>query len=324
MLTPGLRIGPYEVIAKLGEGGMGEVFRGRDTRLRRDVALKVLPQAALDDDDRRSRLEREAQVLASLNHPNIAQVFGVEDAAGTPVIVMELVEGDTLADRLVAGALPIREALLAALQLCDGLEAAHDRGVVHRDLKPANIKLRPDGSIKILDFGLAKALAQGSGTSDSPTMASPGVTNAGIVLGTAAYMSPEQARGKVVDKRADIWAFGCVLYEMLSGAAAFPGETTTDILAAVVQREPDWTRLPSALPPGSASCCTVASRRTSRTVSAISAMPGLPSSARFGRRPRPTNGRQRPRWPRRVLSVAAPPSFSRFSADLPRRRHCLE
>ena len=245
----GKKLGPYEVLDKLGEGGMGEVFRARDTRLRRDVALKVLPLSALGDDDRRNRFEREAQVLASLNHPNIAQVFGVADAAGTPVIVMELVEGDTLADRLAGGALPTREALLAAVQLCDGLEAAHDRGVVHRDLKPANIKLRPDGSIKILDFGIAKALAQGSGASDSPTMASPGVTGAGIILGTAAYMSPEQARGKVVDKRADIWAFGCVLYEMLTGATAFRGETTTDILAAVVQREPDWSRLPSALPP---------------------------------------------------------------------------
>jgi serine/threonine protein kinase len=193
----GKKLGPYEVLDKLGEGGMGEVFRARDTRLRRDVALKVLPLSALGDDDRRNRFEREAQVLASLNHPNIAQVFGVEDAAGTPVIVMELVDGDTLADRLAGGALPTREALVAAVQLCDGLEAAHDRGVVHRDLKPANIRLRPDGSIKILDFGIAKALAQGSEASDSPTMASPGVTGAGIILGTAAYMSPEQARGKV-------------------------------------------------------------------------------------------------------------------------------
>jgi serine/threonine-protein kinase len=241
-------------VAPLGAGGMGEVFRGHDTRLKRDVALKVLPLTAVSDPDRRSRFDREAQVLASLNHPNIAQVFGVEEADGAPVIVMELVEGPTLADqieglRAKGSALPIDEALPIAVQLCDGLEAAHERGVIHRDLKPANIKVRPDGAIKILDFGLARVLS-GDAPIDpghSPTMAAP-ETGIGTVLGTAAYMSPEQARGRAVDKRTDIWAFGCVLYEMLSGQPAFSGESTTDVLAAVVQRDPDLEKLPSHVP----------------------------------------------------------------------------
>jgi len=228
---------------------MGEVFRAHDVRLKRDVALKVLPISAVSDPDRRSRFDREAQVLASLNHPNIAQVFGVEDADGAPVIVMELVEGPTLADRLAKGALPIDEALPIASQMCDGLEAAHERGIIHRDLKPANIKVRADGAIKILDFGLARVLA-GDAPLDpgqSPTMAPPD-TGVGIVLGTAAYMSPEQARGRAVDKRTDIWAFGCVVYEMLTGQPVFSGESTTDVLAAVVQRDPDLSLLPPRTP----------------------------------------------------------------------------
>ena len=248
-LRPGTRVGPYEVVAPLGAGGMGEVFRAHDMRLKRDVALKVLPISAVSDPDRRSRFDREAQVLASLNHPNIAQVFGVEDADGAPVIVMELVEGPTLADRLAKGALPIDEALPIASQMCDGLEAAHERGIIHRDLKPANIKVRADGAIKILDFGLARVLA-GDAPLDpgqSPTMAPPD-TGVGIVLGTAAYMSPEQARGRAVDKRTDIWAFGCVVYEMLTGQPVFSGESTTDVLAAVVQRDPDLSLLPPRTP----------------------------------------------------------------------------
>ena len=248
-LPAGARIGAYEVIGPLGAGGMGEVFRARDSRLRRDVALKILPRAALDDPDRRARFDREAQVLAALNHPNVAQVFGVEDAGGTPVIVLELVEGATLAGHIGGRPLPVADALAIALQICDGLEAAHERGIIHRDLKPANIQVRDDGAVKILDFGLARALAEEASVdaSHSPTVLG-GRTETGIILGTAAYMSPEQARGRAVDKRADIWAFGCVLYEMLTGSPAFPGETTTDILSAVVQQSPDWSRLPAGLP----------------------------------------------------------------------------
>ena len=252
-IQPGSRVGGYEVSGLLGEGGMGEVYRARDLRLKRDVALKVLPEGIRHDPDRLARFEREAQALAALNHPNIATVHGFEDSDGEPILIMELVEGATLADQLRDGPLRPDEARTMALQIVDGLDAAHEQGVVHRDLKPANIKIRPDGTLKILDFGLAKIFA-GSDEShrtdlaNSPTLTAPMMTTAGVVLGTAAYMSPEQARGRPVDKRADIWAFGCVLYEMLTGHPAFDGETSTDILAAIVQREPDWTRLPAALP----------------------------------------------------------------------------
>ena len=224
------------------------MFRARDARLKRDVALKILSPSAVGDAQRRSRFDREAQVLAALDHPAIAHVFGVEMHGDAPVIVMEVVEGATLADRIARGPLPLDESLPIAMQLCDGLEAAHERNIVHRDLKPANIKVRPDGTIKILDFGIARVLATDTvaDTANSPTVL--GGTEAGIILGTAAYMSPEQARGRAVDKRADIWAFGCILYEMLSGAAAFAGESTTDILADVVKREPDWQRLPGGVP----------------------------------------------------------------------------
>ena len=247
-LTLGARVGAYDVVAPIGAGGMGEVFRARDARLKRDVALKVLPAAAVADADRRARFEREAQVLAALDHPNIAKVYGVEDADGAPVIVMELVEGLTLAERVAGGALPVAEALAVALDLCQGLAAAHDSGIVHRDLKPANIKVRPDGVVKILDFGLALAQNESGGDlADSPTVV--GIrTMPGAILGTAAYMSPEQARGRQVDARADTWAFGCVLYELLTGRPAFHGETITDILAAVVHTDPDWSALPAALP----------------------------------------------------------------------------
>jgi serine/threonine-protein kinase len=248
-LTAGTQIGPYEVVGHIGAGGMGEVYRARDTRLKRDVALKVLPAAAVSDPDRRSRFEREALVLASLNHPAVAQIFGVEPHGGSFVIVMELVEGVTLAERLASGPLPLDEALPIARQICDGLEAAHERGIIHRDLKPANIKLRPDATIKVLDFGLARALTDESAidAASSPTVLGAR-TEMGIILGTAAYMSPEQARGRTVDRRADIWAFGCVLFEMLTGTQAFAGESTTDILAAVVQQEPDWSRVPAHVP----------------------------------------------------------------------------
>ncbi len=255
-MLKGDRLGPYQVLDLIGEGGMGRVYRARDTKLNRDVALKVLPDSVVGDADRMARFTREAQTLASLNHPNIAHVHGLEDSNDGQALVMELVEGEDLAQRLVRGAIPDDEALAIARQIADALEAAHELGIVHRDLKPANIKVRPDGTVKVLDFGLAKALStetSHSALADSPTMAAPQRTRAGIILGTAGYMSPEQARGRVVDKRTDIWAFGCVLYEMLAGVATFAGDTTTDILAAVIQRDPDWSKLPPTLSPRIAS-----------------------------------------------------------------------
>jgi serine/threonine-protein kinase len=256
-LTPGTRLGPYEVSAQIGEGGMGQVYRATDTNLKRAVAIKVLPESVASDAERLARFQREAEVLASLNHPNIAAIYGLERSGGTTALVMELVEGPTLADRIAQGAIPFDEALPIATQVADALAAAHERGIVHRDLKPANVKVRPDGAVKVLDFGLAKALDQGSGIrdqgsghlADSPTITSPAMTQAGMVLGTAAYMSPEQARGKAVDRRADIWAFGCVLYEMLTARRAFAGDEVSDTLASVLAREPDWTLLPATVSP---------------------------------------------------------------------------
>jgi len=256
-LTPGTRLGPYEILAPLGAGGMGEVYRARDAKLNRDVALKILPDTFINDADRLARFRREAQVLASLNHPNIAAIYGFEDSGATHGLILELVEGPTLADRIVQGPIPLHDAMRMARQIADALEAAHELGIVHRDLKPANIKLKgagddADGVVKVLDFGLAKAMTRdaGSGAQDnanSPTLTA-NATAMGTIIGTAAYMSPEQARGRPVDRRADIWAFGAVVYEMLSGRAAFPGDTVTDILAAVVTREPDWAALPPATP----------------------------------------------------------------------------
>ncbi|MCI0403487.1 MAG: protein kinase, partial [Acidobacteria bacterium] len=245
----GRTLSHYRVTHKLGAGGMGEVYRARDERLGRDVALKVLPEGFGRDPDRMARFEREAHLLASLNHPNIAAIHGLEEAAGTRFLVLELVEGETLAEQLARGSLPVAEALKLAQQIAEALEAAHEKGVVHRDLKPANIKVTPEGRVKLLDFGLAKALASEAPLefSDSPTI-SDVATRPGAVLGTAAYMSPEQARGRPVDKRADIWAFGCVLYEMLTAARPFGGETRTDTLAAILNREPAWTGLPSTTP----------------------------------------------------------------------------
>ncbi len=250
-LLSGTRLGPYEIIAPIGAGGMGEVYRARDTKLNRDVALKVLPEMFAADADRLARFRREAQVLASLNHPNIAHLYGFEDAGATHALVMELVEGPTLADRIAAGPIALADALPIAKQIAEALEAAHEQGIIHRDLKPANIKVRDDGTVKVLDFGLAKALNPSSGTNggamNSPTMTAR-ATQMGVLIGTAAYMSPEQARGQTVDRRADIWAFGVVLYEMLSGRRAFPGETTSDTLAAVLKTDPDWTALPGTTP----------------------------------------------------------------------------
>jgi eukaryotic-like serine/threonine-protein kinase len=251
-LTIGQEISHYRVVAKLGAGGMGEVYRARDAKLGRDVALKVLPQAFARDADRMARFQREAKVLASLNHPNIASIYGLEDSGATHALVMELVEGPTLADRIRSGPIPISEVLPIAKQMCEALEYAHERGIVHRDLKPANVKVTVDDAVKVLDFGLAKALegdASSIDISTSPTL-SRIATMQGVLLGTAAYMSPEQAKGKAVDRRADIWAFGCVLYEMLTGKMAFHGESVTDTLAAVIKEEPDWSELPAGTPIG--------------------------------------------------------------------------
>jgi eukaryotic-like serine/threonine-protein kinase len=253
-LAPGVRLNQYEVVDKLGEGGMGEVYKARDTRLQRHVAIKILPGAFARDADRVARFEREAHVLASLNHPHIAQIYGVEESGGMAALVMELVDGRTLAEMpLGAVGIALDDALDIARQIAEALEAAHEQGVVHRDLKPANVKVRPDGTVKILDFGLAKAMiTEPAGVSaaldDSPTFTSPAVTQLGVILGTAAYMAPEQARGKAIDRRVDIWAFGCVLYEMLTGRRPFAGETVTDVLSAVVSREPDWHALPAGVP----------------------------------------------------------------------------
>jgi serine/threonine protein kinase len=271
-LAAGTRLGVYEVVSLLGEGGMGQVYRGRDTRLQRDVALKILPDSFAADADRLMRFEREAQTLAALNHAHIAAIYGLEESVSTSpgqtrirALVMELVEGEDLSVRLSRGPIPLDEALPIASQIAEALEAAHEAGIIHRDLKPANIKVRPDGTVKVLDFGLAKALdtADGirppspgfggtgpaDGNANSPTITSPMLLTVGaVILGTAAYMSPEQAKGRPVDRRTDIWSFGCVLYEMLTGKQAFEGEDVTGILGAIVKTEPDWTRLPASTP----------------------------------------------------------------------------
>ena len=268
-LGVGTRVGVYEVIGSLGAGGMGEVYRARDTRLKREVALKILPASLASDPERLARFQREAEVLASLNHPNIAAIYGFEEAdpptgsgQATRALVMELVDGETLAERIGRGAIPVDDALPIARQIADALEAAHEQGIIHRDLKPANIKVRSDGTVKVLDFGLAKlteageagraSVAAGAGFSRpdtvSPTIMSPAMTGVGVLLGTAAYMSPEQSKGKPADKRSDIWAFGCVLYEMLTGRRAFEGEDVAETLAFVLTKEPAWNALPSRMP----------------------------------------------------------------------------
>jgi eukaryotic-like serine/threonine-protein kinase len=262
-LTAGTRLGPYEILAPLGAGGMGEVYRARDTKLNRNVALKILPDAFASDADRLARFSREAQTLAALNHPSIAQIHGFEESGDVRALVMELVEGEDLSAVIARGPVPVSDALAITRQVALALETAHDAGIVHRDLKPANIKVKEDGTVKVLDFGLAKALDPNAGwspglsksagfadpSSNSPTMTSPAMTAMGMILGTAAYMSPEQAKGRAVNRRADIWAFGCVLYEALTGTRAFPGDDLTETLAAVVRGEPDWSLLPADLPP---------------------------------------------------------------------------
>ena len=253
--SAGRRLGPYEILEPLGAGGMGEVYRATDTKLGREVAIKVLPSEVTGNAERLARFRREATLLAALNHPHIAAIYGLEEADGNPFLVLELVEGENLAERLKRGPIPVEEALEIAEQIAEALEEAHNKGIVHRDLKPANVKLTPDGKVKVLDFGLAKAWAgeaaegpsSSTAMSQSPTLAHTG-TAAGVILGTAAYMSPEQARGKPVDKRGDVWAFGVVLWEMLTGRALFAGDTVTDIIAAVVKEEPDLDALPAATP----------------------------------------------------------------------------
>lgn len=252
---PGTRLGVYEISAAIGEGGMGQVFRARDTKLDRDVAIKVLPEAFAHDADRLTRFTREAKTLASLNHPHIAGIYGLEETTDVTALVMELVEGEDLSQRIARGAIPFDEALPIAKQVAEALEAAHEQGIIHRDLKPANIKVRSDGTVKVLDFGLARTVdasvagrAGGAGGENSPTITTPAMTQAGMILGTAAYMSPEQARGKVVDKRTDVWAFGAVLFEMLAGVRPFAGEDATEMIAAVVKSTPDWSALPADVP----------------------------------------------------------------------------
>jgi eukaryotic-like serine/threonine-protein kinase len=267
MLGVGTRLGSYEILTLLGAGGMGEVYRAHDSRLGRDVALKILPEAFRSDPERLARFEREARALAALNHPNIAAIYGIEEQPGATALVLEFVEGETLADIIhrseassrksegavlqtshfrlqTSGGLPVAEALSVARQIADALDAAHEKGIIHRDLKPANIKITPGEVVKVLDFGLAKAIdpvhagLSAADLSNSPTM-STGGTRAGMILGTAAYMSPEQARGLAVDRRTDIWAFGCVLYELLTGRVAFPGDTVSDVIAGILTRDVD-------------------------------------------------------------------------------------
>jgi Tol biopolymer transport system component len=249
-LLVGAQFGSYRIVSLLGEGGMGEVYRARDSKLGRDVAIKVVAAASLANPERLARFEREARVLATLNHPHVGAIYGLEEQGGVRGLVLELVEGATLAERLASGPLPVPEALTAARQIADALEAAHDKGIIHRDLKPANIKINTDGTVKVLDFGLAKVLAvDGSAPDLSHLPTVDNGTREGVIAGTVAYMSPEQARGKTVDKRTDIWAFGAVLYEMLAGRAAFRGETNSDTIAAILEREPDWSATPANTPP---------------------------------------------------------------------------
>jgi Tol biopolymer transport system component len=320
-LAPGMRFGSYEVAAQIGVGGMGEVYRARDIKLNRDVALKVLPDSFVNDPDRLARFQREAHVLASLNHPNIAAIYGVEEVPGAAsgqtavrALVMELVEGPTLAERIAEGPIPIDEAIGIAAQIAEALGAAHDQGVVHRDLKPANIKVKPDGTVKVLDFGLAKAAEPAMSTSSgavsqSPTITTPAMTQIGVLLGTAAYMSPEQAKGRPADKRSDVWAFGCVFYEMLTGTRAFAEDDISETLAAILKSEPEWTRIPSDVPQAVRTLiqrCLVKDRRQ-RVANISAAKFVLCELSNLGTRPPTANvaAAPRSRWQRVLPPLAA-------------------
>ena len=316
-LSVGTRFGPYEILSPLGAGGMGEVYRARDTRLDRNVAIKILSYAFVADAERVARFQREAKVLASLNHPHIAAIYGLEDAEHVTALVMELVEGEDLAERLTRGPVPLDEALPIASQLAEALETAHERGIIHRDLKPANVKLRPDGTVKVLDFGLAKAV---SGDTEKPDLVvSPTVTavatRAGTILGTAPYMSPEQAKGRPVDRRTDLWAFGVVLYELLTGTRAFQGESVAETLTHVLTRRRTGTCCRPRRPRRFGHSCGAAWRRTlrdastqlspcdSRSMTRSSLLrAGWRSSALRSDAPGAL-GKRLPRWPPQVLSL---------------------
>jgi eukaryotic-like serine/threonine-protein kinase len=310
-LAPGSRLGAYEIISALGAGGMGEVYRGRDTKLNRDVAIKVLPDLFASDAERLARFTHEAQTLASLNHPHIAAIYGLEESGDVRALVMELVEGEDLSQRIARGAIPLDEALTIAKQIAEALEAAHELGIIHRDLKPANVKVRTDGTVKVLDYGLAKAVeptgVMSPNLSMSPTITTPAMTRAGVILGTAAYMSPEQTRGKTADQRADIWAFGCVFYEMLTGKRPFDGDDVVDVLGAVARLEPDWAALSTASPLVIErlirGCLEKDQRRRVRNVStALFLIEGLPGEAID-----PAHGRSadRPLWRRASPALLA-------------------
>ena len=266
----GTQLGRFAVLSQLGAGGMGEVYRARDDQLQREVALKILPPAFAADPDRLARFRREALVLAALNHPNIAQIYGIEDAGGAFALVLELVDGPTLADRIAQGPIEVREALRIALQIALALEAAHGQSIIHRDLKPANVKVRADGTVKVLDFGLAKALAPEGAAVSADAMNSPTITNRatglGVILGSAAYMAPEQAKGKAVDKLADIWSFGVLTFEMLTGRRLFRGDDVSDTLAEVLKSPVNWPALPaSTRRRRSGGCCTAVSNATRKS-----------------------------------------------------------
>ena len=305
-LTAGAHLGSYEILAAIGAGGMGEVYRARDTRLNRDVALKILPDTFTHDPERVARFRREAHVLAALNHPHIAAIYGLDEANGSQFLVLELVDGESLDMRAARGPIPVAEALEIARQVAEALEATHDKGIIHRDLKPANIALTNDGQVKVLDFGLAKTAEVMSGTTpvtNSPTITSPTMMSAvGVILGTAGYMSPEQAKGLTSDKRSDVWAFGCVLYEMLTGTRAFAGDDVSDTLAAVLRSEPDWTALPKDVSTNTRlllQCCLEKDRKKRigdmSTARFLIAQPGIVDTAADVALRRPT-----PMWRRAV------------------------
>jgi len=276
VLAPGTRLGVYEVLSLVGAGGMGEVYRARDSKLGRDVAIKVLAPGLITDPERHARFRREAHLLASLNHPNVGSIYGFEDSGDVAALILELVEGETLADRLASGPLPVAEALRMAREIANALSAAHDRGIIHRDLKPANIKITPAGGVKVLDFGLAKAIGPGDG--DTETIAE---TQEGSIVGTVAYMSPEQARGQQVEKTTDVWAFGCVLFEMLTRKRAFDKRTAADTLAAILTSEPDWAALPDEVPGHVRELLrTCLDKDRARRLSAIGAVPFLIDAAK--------------------------------------------